>query len=53
MKENELESETVKSSEMSLNDIVSTIKDKQEEFTQMLYDYTSFNKETLVDVVET
>ena len=36
-----------------LNDIISTIKDKQEEFTQMLSDYTSSNKKTLVDVIET
>jgi HSP20 family protein len=44
---------TDKQSDKSLNDIISTIKDKQEEFTQMLSDYTSSNKKTLVDVIET
>lgn len=54
MKENELKSnKKAKSSDGSLNDIISTIKDKQEEFTQMLSDYTSFNNKTLIDVVET
>jgi len=42
-----------KSPETSLNDIISTIKDKQEEFTQMLSDYTNYNKKTLIDVIET
>ena len=45
--------DTDKQSDKSLNDIISTIKDKQEEFTQMLSDYTSSNKKTLVDVIET
>ena len=54
MNENELKNEkNDKTSENSLNDIISIIKDKQEEFNQMLTDYTSFNKKTLVDVVET
>lgn len=54
MKENELKSnKKAKSSDGSLNDIISTIKDKQEEFTQMLSDYTSSNKKTLIDVIET
>ena len=39
-------------SERSLNDIFSTIKDKQEEFSQMISDYSIFNKRTLVDVIE-
>ncbi len=43
MNENELKNEkNDKTSENSLNDIISIIKDKQEEFTQMLTDYTSF-----------
>jgi len=42
-----------KSPETSLNDIISTIKDKQEEFTQILSDYTNYNKKTLIDVIET
>lgn len=54
MKENELKSnKKAKSLDGSLNDIISTIKDKQEEFTQMLSDYTIFNNKTLIDVVET
>ena len=54
MKEDELKvGNTDNSSESSLNDIISTIKDKQEEFTQMLSDYTSSNKKTLIDVIET
>ncbi len=40
-------------SERSLNDILSTLKDKQEEFSQMISDYSIFNKRTLVDVIET
>ncbi len=52
--ENDLKNEKKdKTSENHLNDIINTIKDKQEEFTQMLTDYTSFSKKTLVDVVET
>ena len=54
MKEEELKvGNTDNSSDKSLNDIISTIKDKQEEFTQMLSDYTSSNKKTLIDVIET
>jgi HSP20 family protein len=54
MKEEELKvGNTDNSSDSSLNDIISTIKDKQEEFTQMLSDYTSSNKKTLIDVIET
>ena len=54
MKEEELNvGNTDNSSDNSLNDIISTIKDKQEEFTQMLSDYTSSNKKTLIDVIET
>jgi HSP20 family protein len=54
MKEEELKvGNTGNASENSLNDIISTIKDKQEEFTQMLTDYTSSNKKTLIDVIET
>ena len=41
------------SSDKSLNDIITTIKDKQEEFSQMLSDYTSSTKKTLIDVIET
>ena len=44
---------TENSSDSSINDIISTIKDKQEEFTQMLSDYTSSTKKTLIDVIET
>jgi HSP20 family protein len=39
-------------SDRSLNDILSTLKDKQEEFSQMISDYSLFNKRTLVDVIE-
>lgn len=42
----------VNSSERSLNDILSTLKDKQEEFSQMISDYSIFSKRTLVDVIE-
>lgn len=53
-KEEELNAEkTDESPETSLNDIISTIRDKQEEFTQMLSDYTNYSKKTLVDVIET
>jgi HSP20 family protein len=38
---------------MSLDNIMNTIKDKQEEFSQMFWDSTGFNKKTLVDVIET
>ena len=41
------------SSETSFNNILSTIKDKQEEFGRMLSDYTNLNKKTLIDVIET
>lgn len=40
-------------SESSLNDILSALKDKQEEFSQMISDYSIFNKRTLIDVIET
>ena len=40
-------------SEKSLNDILSVLRDKQEEFSQMITDYSIFNKRTLVDVIET
>ena len=54
MNKNETNNEkTDKPSENSLDEIISTIKDKQEEFTRMLTDYTSFSKKTLIDVVET
>ena len=54
MKEEELKvGNTDNSSDNSINDIISTIKDKQEEFTQMLSDYTSSTKKTLIDVIET
>jgi len=53
MNKNESNNEkTDKPSENSLDEIISTIKDKQEEFTRMLTDYTSFSKKTLIDVVE-
>ncbi len=41
------------SSETPLSNILSTLKDKQEEFGRMLSDYTSLNKKALVDVIET
>ena len=44
---------TDNSSDKSLNDIITTIKDKQEEFSQMLSDYTTSTKKTLIDVIET
>lgn len=54
MKEEELKvGNTDSSSDNSINDIISIIKDKQEEFTQMLSDYTSSTKKTLIDVIET
>ena len=54
MKEEEMKvGNTENSSDNSINDIISTIKDKQEEFTQMLSDYTSSTKKTLIDVIET
>jgi HSP20 family protein len=59
LKSNKMKEEELKvgnkdnSSDNSLNDIISTIKDKQEEFTQMLSDYTSSNKKTLIDIIET
>jgi HSP20 family protein len=40
-------------SEKSLDDILSALRDKQEEFSQMITDYSIFNKRTLVDVIET
>ncbi|UTB32926.1 MAG: Hsp20/alpha crystallin family protein [Methanobacterium sp. ERen5] len=49
--ESEVEDE-FKTSERSINDILSTLKDKQEEFSQMISDYSIFNKRTLVDVIE-
>ena len=54
MKDEEMKvGNTENSSDSSINDIISTIKDKQEEFTQMLSDYTSSTKKTLIDVIET
>ena len=54
MKEEEMKiGNTQNSSDSSINDIINTIKDKQEEFTQMLSDYTSSTKKTLIDVIET
>ena len=54
MNEEELKvGNTDKLTDNSLNDIINTIKDKQEEFTQMLTDYTSSNKKTLIDIIET
>ena len=41
------------SSETSFNNILSTIKDKQEEFGRMLSGYSNLNKKTLIDVIET
>ena len=38
-------------SDTALNDLISSIKEKQEEFTQILSDYT--NKKILIDVIET
>jgi HSP20 family protein len=49
--ESEVENELT-TSERSINDILSTLKDKQEEFSQMISDYSIFNKRTLVDVIE-
>jgi HSP20 family protein len=49
--ESEVENE-FKTSERSINDILSTLKDKQEEFSQMISDYSIFNKRTLVDIIE-
>ena len=40
-------------SEGSLNDIISVLKDKQEEFSQMIADYSIFDKGTLIDLMET
>ena len=40
-------------SEGSLNDVLSALKDKQEEFSQMIADYSIFDKRTLVDLMET
>lgn len=51
VEKSEVEDE-VNSSERSLNDILSTLKDKQEEFSQMISDYSIFSKRTLVDVIE-
>jgi HSP20 family protein len=41
------------SSETSFNDIITYIKDKQEEFNRVLSDYTVFNNKTMVDIIET
>ena len=49
--ESEVEKELT-TSQRSINDILSTLKDKQEEFSQMISDYSIFNKRTLVDVIE-
>jgi HSP20 family protein len=54
MKEEELKvGNTDNSYDKSLNDIITTIKDKQEEFSQMLSEYTTSTKKTLIDVIET
>jgi HSP20 family protein len=56
MYESDEEKEDIKSdklSEISFNDIINTLKDKQEEFGQILSEYTVFSKRTLVDVIET
>jgi HSP20 family protein len=51
-KSEELNNEkTNKSSYTALNDLITSIKEKQEEFTQILSDYT--NKKILIDVIET
>jgi HSP20 family protein len=49
----ESNSEVDESSELSLDNIFDTIKDKQEEFSQMFWESTGFNKKTLIDVIET
>jgi HSP20 family protein len=49
--ENNKENEVL--SEGSLNDILSALKDKQEEFSQMIADYSIFDKRTLIDLIET
>lgn len=49
--ESEVENE-FKTSERTMNDILSTLRDKQEEFSQLISDYSIFNKRTLVDVIE-
>jgi HSP20 family protein len=37
----------------SLNDILAVLKDKQEDFSQMIADYSIFNKRTLIDLIDT
>ena len=46
-------SEPDESSDLSLDSIIDTIKDKQEEFSKMFWESSGFNKKTLVDVIET
>ena len=41
------------SSETSFNDIITYIKDKQEEFNRFLSDYSVINNKTMVDIIET
>lgn len=41
------------SADLLFNDILSTIKDKQKEFGQMISEYTAYNKVSQVDVIET
>lgn len=47
------DSNKYETSESSLNDIITYIKDKQEEFNRVLSDYTIFNNKTMVDIIET
>ena len=47
------DSKKSESADTSFNDIISYIKDKQEEFNRVLSDYTIFNNKTMVDIIET
>ncbi len=47
------DSKKYETSDTSLNDIITYIKDKQEEFNRVLSDYTIFNNKTMVDIIET
>ena len=42
----------VKPTDITLNDIILTIKEKQEEFSKMLSDYTNYYQKPLIDVIE-
>lgn len=46
------EDNIVKPTDITLNDIILTIKEKQEEFSKMLSDYTNYYQKPLVDVIE-